>query len=176
MSAVALLMEAARLGCVALLDGDADRLRFQGTTDALGPELRERIVASKPELVAILRARRAETGAAWAAAYLRLRGAWPGRVGVHPRMLAAVDAAEAAAERATAAYRAGTDTAEVFTAALGVWERLVRSAQRACSACGNAASPVSVVMDNGRRLCPRCLRGTNDGPGTGKPEGGGGGS
>jgi hypothetical protein len=155
MSAAGLLVEARAAGLTISPAGDDLRVRGRLTGD-----LRERLTALKPELVALLREhRQAETSDAWSAAYWRIRGRWPGRALVAPVLLEAIDTAEADAEQATLGYRAGTASFEAFTTALGAWEDLTRSAAHACSGCGQPDRTVTVVMDDGQRFCGACLRG-----------------
>jgi hypothetical protein len=155
MSAAALLVEARAAGVTVTREGDDLRVRGRLTSN-----LHERLVALKPELVALLRDhRQVETSRAWSDAYARLGGSWPGRSRVASSLLQRIELAEAEAERLTLAYRAGTATFEGLRTALTCWEDLVRSAAWACRDCGRDAWRVTLLMDDGSRYCAPCLRG-----------------
>lgn len=167
-TAVAVLAEARRRG-LALTPEPPDRLKVRGPADALA-ELRERLRAVKPELLALLSsdARRERARDAWAAAFRRLaplaRDHWPTdgmRVTrwLRPGLARDVEAASVATEAAGRAYVEGAAW-EGFSAALGRWEALqgeaVRLLARVCHDCGREAL-VAVVLDDGRRMCRPCL-------------------
>jgi hypothetical protein len=162
-TALALLAEATAAGLALRVEGDSLRIR---PPDRLTPELREKLQALKPELLAVLGARQQAAGAAWAAAFGRLRACgWPGAhlvALVRPDLQRTIAAAEGEAERLTAAYRAGAVELAAFVAGLDGWEVAMREAAVAvtdvCSDCGTPAAAMMGDPSTGERWCVRCWR------------------
>jgi hypothetical protein len=162
---IAVLAEARAAGLVIRPDGE--NLHVQPAA-RLTPELRAKLVAVKPELLEMLKdARQAEIAAAWAASYARIRRCeWPGRdviVRLRPAALRAMDALERDAEIASRSYRAGTGSAEAFSAALAQWEGAVRDTATElnglCHDCGQQTAAAVADPTTGERFCARCLAG-----------------
>jgi hypothetical protein len=166
---VALLAEARALG-VELMPEPPDGIRMRGPRKALTPELRERLRAVKPELLALLgsEVRRVRVRDAWSASFGRLaalaRTSWPTTGAavlrwLRPEWARDLEEAEAAADTAGHAHLNGGPW-EVFAGALARWEAsqvdVLRLLARVCHDCGREAA-VAVVLDDGRRLCRWCL-------------------
>lgn len=137
-----------------------DRLHFRGPAGALTIQLREELLAAKPEIMGVLRdvtSRQTIVVGAFASAYGRLatRAAsiWPeGGLMIlqrhRPELYRGFQRAEEHAEEAGCAYARGEAGWEVFSAAVQLWENhLARAAevlQALCATCGG------VLADPGR--------------------------
>lgn len=160
MTPLAVLAEARAAGLSLRPDGEVLRIR---PAEQLTPELRAKLQALKPEVLAILGARQRQAAAAWAAAYSRLLACgWPGRDAVErltPDVLRTIDEAEELAEAATLEHRAGEDSGR-YQGAIARWEEMVRAASRTiaglCHDCGRVASVAAADPTTGERFCRHC--------------------
>jgi hypothetical protein len=170
MTPVAVLAEARSRGLSLAAEGA--RLLYRGPKGALTAELRDRLEAVKPELLALLgtHARQTRVRDTWSAAFRRLlalaRDSWP--LGgfetlsrLRPNLARDVEGAEVGAEAAGRAYTEGRAW-DAYTTALATWEALyveaIRLLASLCHDCG-ADVTAAVVADDASRFCRRCLAG-----------------
>ena len=173
MTPLSLLAQARALGVV-LEPEPPDTIRLRGQTAALSSELRARLKAVKPELLALLTeadARQLTVADVWAAAYLRIQRApstaWPmGGLDIlqriRPGLFGKLDWAERDAERVSCAHRDGTADAETLRLAVARWEALALGCAelltRCCHDCGGESLVALVDPTDGARYCRRCAR------------------